>query len=303
MRRSSHGRVYLLLISIIVVISQCKSDSDSEDEIASTSITTTTTRRMANKRPRVEASGFNPRRQEIDEFMATYRAALNNENLDNSDSLAREVERLIEDAANLIVFDCSRPSYMDLKRKTHIKSNQLLAELHARANCSKRHSSNIWVYEGDPFLPVTYNFRTRTLTSPPLHTRQLIPYFVRLDRCHQFMRFLRHPGYFIRGYRKSSVCPAKKRKATNSSMSSSSSSSSNDSEYGGATDDERTTPAKVPKQTEAKFFQQHRFHPRPGFRPGGFHPGFRFPQQQWGGFRPMGGCIGGQYNIIILFFK
>lgn len=219
---------------------------------------------------------FNPRSQEIVEFFEKLRREYRKLETTHEFNLD-QLEKLLGHGQHLIVFDCKRPGYLDLRRKAQIKSPEVMDQLRSWANCST--SDNIWLTNGDLYSPATYNHMTKTISRPPLPFRELITYFNRLDLCHDLMRFLRHPGYFTRSYRKPLVCSSKK-KTTNELM---------DLEAeDGATNE-------LPKPAEAKFHPQRRRRPQrfrhPGFQQQFNHP--QFNQFRFGGFNPMGGCIGG----------
>lgn len=278
--------IFVVSLTLLVHVGHSSETSSNEntdnDEHAAPQ---TSSKPNSKRKPSGSAgSNFNPRQPEIDEFFAKYRESLSKHHDTPSPSFSHdEIRSLLGDGVHLVVFDCLLPSYMDLRRKTHIKSSDILDELSSnqRANCS-RDDDNIWhVSAGPPNSFLTYNYKSRTLSiSPPLPMSDLVDYFRRLGICNEFMRFVRHPGYFVRHYRKPAVCAATKRRVD--------AMLNNDNDEAARHGFELKVP---PKQKETKFFNQHRQPQR--FRyPQGFrnrNPQFRPFQFQ----RPMGGCIGG----------
>lgn len=249
------------------------------------------------RKSRPKKPAFNPRQQEVDEFFDKLKKAVSK--LDQATSIEfdnQQVEKLLGEGIHLIVFDCNRPSYMDLRRKTNIKLTEVIENLKSRASCSP--DDNMWLDMADSHSPITYNHKTKSLTQPALPFRDLTAYFIRLDLCDDFMKFLRHPGYYIRSYRKPSVCLAKKKSRTHASS---------HHEQMDVELDENNARASVPvlpKQNPVKHFprrprfRQHHHQRRPfpiqnHFQQQPQHQQFHPGAFQFGGLRPMGGCFGG----------
>lgn len=267
---------FALLFTFLVLTSRNCFSSDSENDEPHQSD-------HQSKSPKTPKE-FNPRRLEIDEFLGKLRESLSKQHGSNGLEFTYEqIKSMIGDGYHLIVFDCKLPSYMDLRRKAHIKSDETLSQLNSRSNCSN--DDNIWLEHGSELSPVTYNHKTRSLTSPVLPFSKLLSYVVRLDICNDFMRFMRHPGYFARNYRKPGVCAAKRKMKTKYQHQQSILPPS----HGYIELEGGSGKMKPPKQKDAKFFGHHYpFHQQQRF-------GFR-NHQGWGGGgwgRPMGGCIGG----------
>lgn len=162
------------------------------------------------RKNRNKKTAHNPRKNEIEEFFVKVEDSLGkfkNGNIKNSEELfsIENLRDLIGDGKYLIIFDCKRPSYMDLKgRKNNIKSAEVLRELKLTSNCST--TDNLWLQNGEIYSPKTYDHKNMSLAQIDLPFRQLANYFKELNICNEFMQFIKHPGYFLRNYKKPNMC-------------------------------------------------------------------------------------------------
>jgi hypothetical protein len=153
---------------------------------------------------------YNPRKQEIRDFMAIYKNKTNNWATSTRNGFDRkQIKKLIGSGSHLVVFSCEKPGYLDMRRKTRFKDPKILLELNKTAICKspeKRLDRGLWLEGGDENSLVTYDYQKITLSRPRLPMNRLIQYFSEIDLCDDFMKFMRHPGYFVRNFPKPAQC-------------------------------------------------------------------------------------------------
>lgn len=121
------------------------------------------------------------------------------------DSLAEKFQALIGEGQHLILFNCKNPSFINYEGKlVQIKPNKMVKSLKKKDNCSD--ADNIWHYAGLRSFISTYDLKNKSLSLYVLPFGSLSQFFYRLEMCHEFMRFMRHPGYFLKSFKKPIEC-------------------------------------------------------------------------------------------------
>lgn len=153
---------------------------------------------------------YNPRKKEIRDFIAIYKNKTNNWTTSTRNGFDRkQIKKLIGSGSHLVVFSCEKPGYLDMKRKTRFKDPKILLELNKTAICKspeKRPDRGLWLEGGDENSLVTYDYQKITLSRPRLPMSRLIQYFIEIDLCDDFMKFMRHPSYFVKNFPKPAQC-------------------------------------------------------------------------------------------------
>lgn len=161
-----------------------------------------------DKTPEKKSTTYNPRKKEIRDFMAVYKNKTNNWTTSTRNGFDRkQIKKLIGSGSHLVVFSCEKPGYLDMRRTTRFKDPKILLELNKTAICkAPEKRPGLWLEGGDENSLVTYDYQKITLSQPRLPMSRLIQYFIEIDLCDDFMKFMRHPGYFVNNFPKPAQC-------------------------------------------------------------------------------------------------
>lgn len=152
------------------------------------------------------------RTYEVNEFYQKLNKSMMNsfkiQNLSDEtiEKLLDKFRHLVGDGKYAIIFDCKNPSYLNLESKRiELKSSKILKDLRKNDNCTKN-DEKLWHYNGIKSYISTYDFETKSLSTILLPFGPILQFFYRLDVCHDFMKLMKHPGYYLKNYKKPVEC-------------------------------------------------------------------------------------------------
>lgn len=144
------------------------------------------------------------RKNEIDSFFSKLETASKKGEKQLEEFTVDKIRSLIGDGNHLIVFDCQNPSYMKNKKAQNLPK-ELAKQIKIKNNCSLE-VDNLWHVGSDSSSLTTFNVKSKSLSKPQLPFKKLTMHFMNLNMCDDFMKFMKHPGYFLKIYKKPTVC-------------------------------------------------------------------------------------------------
>jgi hypothetical protein len=164
------------------------------------------------------------RRTELKEFYKKLNASIIRHKLVEIElNPAQVIKKIASHLGNgfyLVVFDCNRPSYIDLTdHRVDFTSQQSLKDLKASDKCDR--NKNLWYFE-NPFSLTTWDLRSKKISGRLLPFETLFIIFNKLNMCDDFLKLMRHPAYFYKTtYKRPEQCGVYSTKSDKSSSSSS----------------------------------------------------------------------------------